>query len=76
MRAVFAADPLGLRHDMELSNWQLDPVLAPDTFVSAKAQAAGRMPFKAPGPPPRGAKPIIKGAAPASPPAKAAPKSN
>ena len=76
MRAVFAADPLGLRHDMELSNWQLDPVVAPDTFVSAKAQAAGRMPFKAPGPPPRGAKPIIKGAAPASPPAKAAPKSN
>jgi hypothetical protein len=76
MRAVFAADPLGLRHDMELSNWQLDPVVSPDTFVSAKAQAAGRMPFKAPGPPPRGAKPIIKGTAPASSPAKAAPKSN
>jgi len=76
MRAVFAADPLGLRHDMELSNWQLDPVVAPDTFASAKAQAAGRMPFKAPGPPPRGAKPIIKGATPASPPAKAAPKTN
>ena len=76
MRAVFAGDPLGLRHDMELSNWQLDPVVAPDTFVSTKAQAAGRMAFKAPGPPPRGAKPIIKGATPASPPAKAAPKAN
>jgi len=76
MRAIFAADPLGLRHDMELSNWQLDPVVSPDTFASAKAQSAGRMAFKAPGPPPRGAKPIIKGAAPASPPAKAAPKSN
>ena len=25
-----------------VSNWQLDPVLPPDTFVSAKAQAAGR----------------------------------
>jgi len=76
MRAVFAADPLGLRHDMELSNWQLDPVVAPETFASAKAQGAGRMAFKAPGLPPRGAKQIIKGAAPASPPAKAAPKSN
>jgi len=76
MRAIFAGDPLGLRHDMELSNWQLDPVVAADTFASAKAQAAGRMAFKAPGPPPRGAKPIIKGAAPASPPAKAAPKAN
>ncbi len=76
MRAVFAADPLGLRHDMELSNWQLDPVVSPDTFASAKAQAAGRMAFKAPGPPPRGAKPIIKGAAPASAPAKVAPKAN
>jgi len=76
MRAVFAADPLGLRHDMELSNWQLDPVVSTDTFASAKAKAAGRMPFKAPGPPPRGAKPIIKGMAPASPPAKAAPKAN
>jgi hypothetical protein len=76
MRAIFAADPLGLRHDMELSNWQLDPVVSADTFASAKAQSAGRMAFKAPGPPPRGAKPIIKGAAPASQPAKAAPKAN
>jgi hypothetical protein len=76
MRAMFAADPLGLRHEMEFSNWQLDPVVSPDTFASAKAQAAGRMAFKAPGPPPRGAKPIIKGAAPASQPAKAAPKAN
>ncbi len=76
MRAIFAADPLGLRHEMELSNWQLDPVVSPDTFASAKAQAAGRMAFKAPGPPPRGAKPIIKGTAPASQPAKAAAKAN
>ena len=76
MRAMFAADPLGLRHEMEFSNWQLDPVVPPEAFVSAKAQAAGRMAFKAPGPPPRGAKPIIKGDAPAKAPAKSAPKPN
>jgi hypothetical protein len=69
MRAVFAGDPLGLRHEMELSNWQLDPAIAPDSFVSQKAQAAGRMAFGAPTPPPKGAKPIIKGAAPAAKPA-------
>ncbi len=58
MRAVFRADPLALRHDLELSNWQLDPALPADTFASAKAQAAGRMDFAAPAPPPRGARPI------------------
>ena len=69
MRAVFAGDPLGLRHEMELSNWQLDPAVAPDAFVSQKAQTAGRMVFGAPTPPPKGAKPIIKGTAPAAKPA-------
>jgi hypothetical protein len=57
-RAVFADDPLQLRHEMELTNWQLDPAIAPDAFVSAKAQSAGRMAFAAPAPPPKGAKPL------------------
>jgi hypothetical protein len=57
-RAVFADDPLQLRHEMELTNWQLDPAIAPDAFVSAKAQSAGRMAFVAPAPPPKGAKPL------------------
>jgi hypothetical protein len=69
MRAVFAGDPLGLRHEMELSNWQLDAAVPPESFVSPKAQAAGRMVFGSPTPPPKGAKPIIKGAAPAAKPA-------
>jgi len=69
MRAVFAGDRLGLRHEMELSNWQIDPAVAPESFVSQKAQAAGRMVFGAPTPPPKGAAPIIKGAAPAAKPA-------
>ena len=61
MRAIFAADPLALRHEMELSNWKLDPPLPPDAFVSTKAQSAGRMAFASPAPPPRGAKPITMG---------------
>jgi hypothetical protein len=74
MRAVFAADPLALRHEMEFSNWQLDPALPADTFTSAKAQNAGRMAFASPGPPPKGAKPITMGTSKA--PAKAPPKTN
>jgi hypothetical protein len=75
MRAIFAADPLALRHELEFSNWQLDPVFPPDTFASAKAQSAGRMAFASPGPPPRGAKPITMGTPKAAAP-KAPAKSN
>jgi len=71
VRAVFADDPLELRHELELSNWQIDPAVAPDAFVSAKAQSAGRMEFAAPAPPPKGAKPLkAKPAAAAQPAAK------
>jgi hypothetical protein len=70
-RAIFAGDPLQLRHEMELSNWQMDPAIAPDAFVATKAQSAGRMAFAAPAPPPRGAKPLkAKPAAAAQPAAK------
>jgi hypothetical protein len=60
IRAMFRADPLQARHEMELSNWQLDPAVAPETFVAAKAQTAGRMDFAAPKLP-AGLKPIVKG---------------
>jgi hypothetical protein len=73
IRAVFSEDPLRLRHDMELSNWQLNPSVAVDTFVSVKAQSAGRMAFAAPSPPPPGAKPIIMGKAKQPAPAKSGP---
>jgi len=69
-RAVFADDPLQLRHEMELTNWQLDPVVAPDAFRSAKAQSAARMAFAAPAPPPKGAKPLKAKPAAAPPAAK------
>ncbi len=63
VRATFRADRLGLRHEMELTNWQLDAAVPPDAFASAKAQGAGRMAFASPAPPPKGVKPIVKGMA-------------
>ena len=58
---MYRADPLALHHEVELSNWQIDAAVSPDTFVSAKAQAAGRMAFAAPAPPPKGVKPLTAG---------------
>ena len=68
IRAVFSADPLRLRHDMELSNWKLDPQLPAETFVSQKAQGAQKMEFAHPAAkPPTGAAPItVRKQAPAS----------
>lgn len=73
LRAVYRADPLRLRHDMELSNWQLDPQLGADTFSSQKALAAERMAFAHPvAAPPPGVKPLMEGKAAANKPAKSA----
>lgn len=55
---------------MQLSDWRLDPSVPADAFVSLKAQAAGRMPFASPAPPPRGVKPIVNGMATNRPKAK------
>jgi hypothetical protein len=61
VRAIFAADPLQLRNELELSNWQLDAAIAPDTFMSQKAQAAPRMEFVRPeSAAPPGLKPLVK----------------
>jgi len=65
IRAVYKADPLRLRHEMDLTNWQIDGVIAADAFASPKAQAAKRIAFRHPGAtPPPGVKPIV-GAKPA-----------
>lgn len=70
MRAVYRRDPLQLRHDMELSNWQLDPAVAPEEFVSQKAQAAKRIAFAHPSTMlPPGVKPLFL----SKPPTKSAP---
>jgi hypothetical protein len=74
IRAMYAADPLALRHEVLLSDWQLDQPVTPEMFTSVKAQSAGRMAFAAPAAPPKGMKPLTakKAAAPApaKPPAK------
>ena len=64
VRAVYLNDPAQLRHEMELSNWQLDPAVASEFFESAKAAAATPMGFAHPArsshrmpSPHRGAKP-------------------
>jgi hypothetical protein len=49
IRAQFRADPKGLRHDLELSNWQLGSALAAETFNTAKAKAGQPMAFAVPG---------------------------
>jgi hypothetical protein len=62
IRAQFRADPKGLRHDLELSNWQLDGALPDQTFSTAKAKAGQPMAFATPGRKlPIGVKPIAKG---------------
>ena len=67
LRAVFRDDPLRLRHQLELSNWKLDPELTADAFASSKTAAAAAIAFAHPGGspasgfrPPVKAKPAVK----------------
>jgi hypothetical protein len=48
LRAVYLNDPLMLRHDMDLSNWTLDPQLQPGTFAATKAASAMKIAFARP----------------------------
>lgn len=63
VRAIYKSDPLRLRHEMELSNWQLDLAVPADAFTSAKALAAKRIAFDHPMATrqPPGAKPLNQG---------------
>ena len=71
MRAVYRRDPLKLRHEMELSNWQLDPGVKPEEFASEKAKGATRIKFAHPSRKlPPGAKPPATGLAAKPQPAK------
>jgi hypothetical protein len=51
MRAVFKGDPLMLRHDVQFSNWKLDPVVAADAFSAPDAANAKKIDFAVPQPP-------------------------
>ena len=57
LRAIYADDPLQLRHNLVITNWQLDPTIPADSFSSAKAAAGKRIPFASPTLPPGMAKP-------------------
>ncbi len=62
LRAVYLDDPLQLRHQLELSNWQLDVILPEGVFGSSKAAGATRIKFARPEAQlPPGAKPPTKG---------------
>jgi hypothetical protein len=62
VRAIYSADPLVLRHELDLSDWQLDPAIPPDAFTSAQAKTAQRIDFAQPttAAPPPGVKPLSK----------------
>ncbi len=48
LRAIYANDPLQLRHNLVISNWQLDVTAPADAFSNAKASSAKRIPFASP----------------------------
>lgn len=48
VHAVFLADPERLRHELQLSNWQLDGPVSLDAFSPSSASTAKRMPFSHP----------------------------
>jgi hypothetical protein len=48
VRAVYRTDPANLRHQMELSNWQLDIAVPEGTFASTSAGSANPIPFAHP----------------------------
>jgi hypothetical protein len=65
LRAVFRRDPARMRHQLELSNWQLDTTVAAEAFTSAKASGATRIKFARPDPQlPPGLKPPAQGRPP------------
>ena len=64
VRAIYSADPLVLRHELDLSNWQIDPTIPPEAFSSPQAQSAQHIAFAHPmAAPPPGVKPLSKSAA-------------
>ncbi|MDM0012131.1 DUF2092 domain-containing protein [Variovorax sp. J22P168] len=48
MRVVYRGDPLRLRHEVTLSNWKLDPVIAANAFASLDARNATPITFASP----------------------------
>ena len=65
VHAVFLNDPERMRHQLELSNWQLDVPVSLEAFSSSNAGTAKRIQFAHPHPQPApGAKPPAKATPP------------
>ena len=52
IHAVYLSDPDQLRHDLMLSNWQIDVPVPADAFAPSAAATAKRIQFANPNPPP------------------------
>ncbi len=52
VRAIYVDDPTQSRHNLVLTNWQLDVTVPGDAFSSSKAGSARRIPFACPARPP------------------------
>jgi hypothetical protein len=52
VRAIYVDDPAQSRHNLVLTNWQLDVPVPGDAFSSSKASSAKRIPFASPARPP------------------------
>src|SRR6516225_6670466 len=61
IHAIYLNDPDWLRHNLLLSDWQIDSSVSDDAFTTAKAASAKKMEFAHPHPePPPGAKPPVR----------------
>jgi len=60
VRAIYRQDTANLRHEVDLSNWEIDGAIPAESFTSEKAKAANPMKFDRPGsrPLPPGLKPL------------------
>jgi len=58
LRAMYVDDPLHIRHNLVITNWQLDPTIPADAFSTTKANRAKHIPFASPDLPPGMAKPV------------------
>jgi hypothetical protein len=62
LRAVYRDDPSRLRHQLDLSDWQLDVAVPAEAFAASSPTSAMRIEFARPDPqPPPGTKPQAKG---------------
>jgi hypothetical protein len=57
IRAIYVDDPSQSRHNLVLTNWQLDMPVPTDAFSTSKAGSAKRIPFASPARPPGSFKP-------------------